>query len=101
MSKNDLISDTFTIIRNGIMAKKESVDVPASNMIRAILEVLKSENYIETFKPVEDSKQASLRVYLRYLFGKPAIKNIKRVFWERKNNYFLLFFFTGFLELFG
>jgi small subunit ribosomal protein S8 len=79
MSKNDLISDTFTIIRNAIMAKKESVDVPSSNMIRAILEVLKNENYIETFKAVEDSKQALVRVYLRYLFGKPAIKNIKRV----------------------
>ncbi|MFA5156352.1 MAG: 30S ribosomal protein S8 [Candidatus Omnitrophota bacterium] len=79
MSKNDLIADTFTIIRNAIMAKKECVDVPASNTIKAILEVLKKENYIETFKAVEDSKQALLRVYLRYLFGKPAIRNIKRV----------------------
>jgi small subunit ribosomal protein S8 len=79
MSRTDLIADSFTIIRNAIMAKKETVDLPASNTIKAILEVLKKENYIETFKEIEDSKQGLLRVYLRYLFGKPAIKNIKRV----------------------
>lgn len=79
MSTTDLIADAFTIIRNAIMAKKENVDIPASNTIRAILEVLKKENYIETFKEIEDKKQGLLRVYLRYLFGKPAIRNIKRV----------------------
>jgi len=79
MSKTDLIADAFTIIRNAIMAKKENADVPASNTIKAILEVLKKENYIETFKEIEDNKQGLLRVYLRYLFGKPAIRNIKRV----------------------
>jgi small subunit ribosomal protein S8 len=79
MSKTDLIADAFTIIRNAIMAKKENVDIPASNTIKSILEVLKKENYIETFKEIEDKKQGVLRVYLRYLFGKPAIKNIKRV----------------------
>lgn len=79
MSRSDLVADAFTIIRNAIMAKKESVDVPASNMVKSILEVLKKENYIETFKAVEDSKKAQIRVYLRYLFGKPAIRNIKKV----------------------
>ncbi len=79
MSRTDLIADAFTIIRNAIMAKKENVDIPASNTIKAILEVLKKENYIETFKEIEDKKQGLLRVYLRYLFGKPAIRNIKRV----------------------
>ena len=79
MSKTDLVADAFTIIRNAIMAKKENVDIPASNTIKSILEVLKKENYIETFKEIEDKKQGLLRVYLRYLFGKPAIRNIKRV----------------------
>jgi small subunit ribosomal protein S8 len=79
MSTTDLIADAFTIIRNATMAKKENVDIPASNTIKAILEVLKKENYIETFKEIEDKKQGLLRVYLRYLFGKPAIRNIKRV----------------------
>ena len=79
MSTTDLIADAFTIIRNATMAKKENVDIPASNTIKAIMEVLKKENYIETFKEIEDKKQGLLRVYLRYLFGKPAIRNIKRV----------------------
>ncbi len=79
MSTTDLIADAFTIIRNATMAKKENVDIPASNTVKAIMEVLKKENYIETFKEIEDKKQGLLRVYLRYLFGKPAIRNIKRV----------------------
>ena len=79
MSTTDLIADAFTIIRNATMAKKENVDIPASNTVKAIMEVLKKENYIETFKEIEDKKQGILRVYLRYLFGKPAIRNIKRV----------------------
>lgn len=79
MSKTDLIADTFTIIRNAIMIKKPAVDVPASNMVKSILELLKNEGYIETFKEIEDKKQGILRVYLRYLSGKSAIINIKRV----------------------
>lgn len=79
MSKTDIIADTFTIMRNAIMVKKLTVDVPASNTIKSILEVLKKENYIETFKEIEDKKQGILRIYLRYLSGKSAIINIKRV----------------------
>lgn len=79
MSRTDLISDAFTIIRNAIMIKRENVDVPASKTIRSILEVLKKENYIDTYKEIEDKKQGILRVYLRYLAGKSAIRNIKRV----------------------
>jgi small subunit ribosomal protein S8 len=79
MSRTDLIADSFTIIRNAIMAKKENVDIPASNTIKAILEVLKQENYIDNFKAIEDNKQGILRVYLKYLFGKSAIKSIKRI----------------------
>lgn len=79
MSRTDLIADAFTIIRNAIMAKKENVDVPASNTLKAIFDLFKEENYIDTFKLVEDKKQGILRVYLKYLAGKPAIRSIKRV----------------------
>jgi len=79
MSRTDLIADVFTIIRNAIMAKKDSVDVPASNTIKAILEILKSEGYVDNFKLIEDKKQGQVRVYLKYLAGKSAIRNIKRV----------------------
>lgn len=61
------------------MVKKPTVDIPASNTVKAILELLMKENYIETFKEIEDKKQGVLRVYLRYLAGKSAIINIKRI----------------------
>lgn len=79
MSRTDLIADTFTMIRNAIMAKKENVDVPASKQIKSILEILKKENYIDNFKLIEDKKHGHLRIYLKYISGKPAIKSIRRV----------------------
>ena len=79
MSRTDLIADTFTMIRNGHMARKESVDVPASNTTKEILEILKRENYIDNLKTIEDKKQGILKVYLKYVSGKAAIRNIKRV----------------------
>ena len=57
MARTDLIGDAFTIIRNAIMSRKENVDAPASNTVKAILEILKREGYIETFKLIEDKKQ--------------------------------------------
>lgn len=79
MSKTDTIADALTMIRNAIMAKKEVLDIPASRSLQAILEILKKEDYIDTFKPIQDKKQGALRVYLKYTFGKPAITNLKRI----------------------
>jgi len=79
MSRSDLIADAFTMIRNAIMAKKDSVDIPASNTIRSISEILKKEGYIENFKLIEDKKQGQVRIYLKYIAGRPAIRNIKRI----------------------
>jgi small subunit ribosomal protein S8 len=60
------------------MTKKDSVDVPASNTIKAIMDILKKENYIDNFKLIEDKKQGLIRIYLKYIAGKSAIRNIKR-----------------------
>lgn len=79
MSRTDLIADAFTIIRNAIMAKKENTDIPASNSLKSIMEILKKENYIDNFKLIEDKKQGIIRVYLKYVATKPAIRNIKRI----------------------
>ena len=79
MSRTDTIADTFTMIRNAIMAKKDVLDVPGSNMVKAILEILKKEDYIDNFKTLDDSKHRLVRVYLKYTAGKPAIRRIKRV----------------------
>ncbi|MBI4708469.1 MAG: 30S ribosomal protein S8 [Candidatus Omnitrophica bacterium] len=79
MSRTDLIADAFTMIRNAMMAKKEAVDIPASNILKTIMEILKKESYIEDFKTIEDNKQGIIRVYLKYIAAKPAIRNIERV----------------------
>jgi len=79
MSRTDLIADSLTVMRNAIMAKKENVDVPASNTLKSILAILEKESYIDAFKLIEDKKQGILRIYLKYLSGKPAITNIKRI----------------------
>jgi len=79
MSRTDLIADVFTMIRNAMMVKKENIDVPASSGIKAILEILKKEGYIENLKPIEDKKQGLIRIYLKYIAGKSAIRSIKRV----------------------
>jgi small subunit ribosomal protein S8 len=60
------------------MGKKENVDVPSSNTVKAILDILKKESYIENFKLIDDKKQGVARIYLKYIAGKPAIKSIKR-----------------------
>lgn len=76
----DLIANNLTVIRNGIRAKKEQVDVPASKMFSQILAKFKENGFIKNYKFIEDKKQGLLRVYLKYSAkGKPAINYIKRV----------------------
>lgn len=79
MSRTDLIADCFTIIRNATMIKKDAVDLPASNNIKSIMEILKENDYIDNFKLIEDKKQGLVRVYLKYTAGKSAIRNLKRI----------------------
>jgi len=79
MSRTDLIADVFTIIRNAILIKRDAVDLPASGNIKSIMAILKKNEYIENFKEIEDKKQGLVRVYLKYIAGKSAIRNIKRI----------------------
>ena len=79
MSRTDLISDVFTIIRNAIRIKKQTVDVPASSAIKSIAGILKREGYVENIKLIDDKKQGILRMYLKYIEGKSAINNLKRI----------------------
>ena len=79
MSLNDPISDLLTIIRNGIQAKKETVDILASKLTGKILEIFKADGYIEDFKLMKDSVQGSYKVYLKYDSKKSAIIGLKRI----------------------
>lgn len=55
------------------------MDLPASNNIKSIMAILKKNEYIDNFKLIEDKKQGLVRVYLKYISGKSAIRNIKRI----------------------
>lgn len=63
---SDTVADMLTRIRNANMIYKEKVDVPASNIKKAILDILKREGFIKDYKYIEDNKQGMLRVYMKY-----------------------------------
>ncbi len=65
MSLSDPIGDALTMIRNATKAKKERVDIRASQLTTEILKVLRQEKYIYDYRLIEDKKQGLLRVYLR------------------------------------
>ncbi len=63
---SDPIADMLTRIRNANLVYKEYVDIPASKLKKAILEILEREGFINGYKYIEDGKQGILRVYLKY-----------------------------------
>ena len=67
MQISDVIADMLTRIRNANDAKHETVDIPASNMKRAIAEILLSEGYIKGYQIIEDGKQGVIRITLKYV----------------------------------
>ena len=80
MQISDVIADMLTRIRNANDAKHETVDIPASNMTKAIAEILLNEGYIKSYTVVEDGKQGIIRVTLKYTAGKQkVIHGLRRV----------------------
>ena len=80
MSITDPIADMATQIRNASSAGKENLDVRASKINEGILEILKSEGFIENYKRIPDNKQDALRIYLKFTEDRrPIITNIKRI----------------------
>ena len=80
MAISDPIADMLTRIRNGVKAKFNSVDIPASKLKTELARVMKDEGYIKNYKFVQDGRQGILRVYLKYGAGQKAtIYGIERV----------------------
>ena len=80
MQITDTIADLLTRIRNANSAKHETVQIPASNMKKAICQILMDEGYIKNFSVEEDGKQGVITVTLKYLEGKqPVIQGLRRV----------------------
>jgi small subunit ribosomal protein S8 len=76
----DPIADMLTRLRNGILARHEKVDVPASSLKSEIARILKDEGYIQNYKRVDDEKQGVLRLFLRSAGdGNAVIQGIERV----------------------
>ena len=80
MHITDPVADMLTRIRNASTAKHETVDVPASNLKKAIAQILLDEGYIKAFQIVEDGTQGVIRITLKYLAGKEkVISGLRRV----------------------
>ena len=80
MQISDVIADMLTRIRNANNAKHETVDVPASNMKKAIADILLAEGFIKSVQIIEDGKQGVIRITLKYGAGKAkGIHGLRRV----------------------
>ena len=80
MHITDPIADMLTRIRNANSAKHETVDIPASNMKKAIAQILLDAGYIASYKVIDDEKQGVIRVTLKYGENKTqVITGLRRV----------------------
>ena len=80
MQITDPIADMLTRIRNANNAKHDTVDVPASNMKKAIAQILLDEGYIKNFQLIDDGTQGVIRITLKYNAGKEkVISGLRRV----------------------
>ena len=80
MQITDPIADMLTRSRNANSAKHDTVEVPASNMKKAIAQILLDEGYIKAYQVVEDNKQGMIKIALKYGANKAAvIQGIRRV----------------------
>ena len=80
MQITDPIADMLTRIRNANSAKHDTVDIPASNMKKAIAQILLEEGYIKNYQIIDDGTQGIIRVTLKYNAGKEkVIQGLRRV----------------------
>lgn len=80
MQITDPIADMLTRIRNANSAKHDTVDIPASNMKKAIADILLEEGYVKSFQIINDGAQGIIRITLKYNAGKEkVISGLRRV----------------------
>ena len=76
----DPIADMLTRIRNANTSKHKTVDIPASNMKKAIAEILFEEGYIKAFEVIENENQGIIRITIKYdEKGSRVIAGLKRI----------------------
>ena len=80
MLVNDPIADMLTRIRNALIARHDTVTMPASNMKKAIAKILLDEGYVESVDYIDDGLQGQIKIVLKYAQGKESvIKGLKRI----------------------
>ena len=80
MHITDPVADMLTRIRNASTAKHDTVDVPASNLKKAIAQILLEEGYIKSYEVVDNGNQGNIHISLKYVGKKQsAISGLKRV----------------------
>ena len=80
MNITDPIADLLTRVRNATSAKHDTVEIPASNMKKAIAQILVDEGYVKSMQVTEDNKQGTIKLTLKYGEDKrPAITGLRRV----------------------
>ena len=80
MNTTDPIADMLTRIRNANSSKHKTVDIPASNMKKAIAGILFEEGYIKSFEEIKNDNQGIIRITLKYdEKGARVIDGIKRI----------------------
>lgn len=76
----DPIADMLTRVRNALAANKETVEVPSSNMKKAIADILLKEGYVSNVEFKDDGYNGKLLITLKYIGKhKPVINSLKRV----------------------
>ena len=79
MQITDPIADMLTRIRNANAARHETVDIPASNLKKAIAEILLEEGYIKSYQVVENGTQGVIKIALKYLGKEKVLTGLRRV----------------------
>ena len=76
----DPIADMLTRIRNASQAKHATVDIPASNMKKAIAQILVDEGYVKSYTVKEDDKRGVITITLKYTDNmQPVITGLRRI----------------------
>ena len=80
MLVNDPIADLLTRIRNALVARHESITVPASNEKKAVAKILLDEGFVKSVEVIEDGIQGAIKIALKYDTNrKSVISGLKRI----------------------
>ena len=80
MLMNDPIADMLTRIRNALIARHDTVTLPASNMKKSIAKIMLDEGYVKSVDYIDDGLQGQIKIVLKYAEGKQSvIKGLKRI----------------------